>query len=54
MNKALFSNFVTIRERKMIDLALTLTLDFIFEKRAAYIIKMHKKAISTLKSAFGF
>jgi hypothetical protein len=31
-----------------------LTLDFTFEKRAANLIRMHKIAFSTLKSAFGF
>ena len=52
---ALFSNFVAFRENeKGIDFVITLTLAIIFEKRATNKLRMHKIAISTLKSAFGF
>jgi hypothetical protein len=49
--KALFSNFVAFEEKK-VDFPLKLVIDF--EKRAANLIRMHKIALSTLKSAFGF
>ena len=40
--------------KKLIILNFTLTQNIIFEKRAANLLKMHKIAISTLKSAFEF
>ena len=54
MYKALFSNIVAFEEKKTDCSYLTLTLNFIFEKRAANLIRMHKITLSTLKSAFGF
>ena len=51
---ALFSTKLLWDRKKLIDLVLTFTLNFIFEKRAANLIPMRKIAITTLKSAFGF
>jgi hypothetical protein len=51
---ALFPNFVALRDKKCISLIFMLLLTFIFEKRAANVVRMHKKAFSSLKSAFGF
>jgi hypothetical protein len=42
------------REKKLIVLDFSLELIIDFEKRAANLIRMHKIALSTLKSAFGF
>jgi hypothetical protein len=54
MNWVLFSNIITFEEKKTDCSYFTLTLSFIFEKRAANLIRMRKIALSTLKSAFGF
>ena len=51
---ALFSNYVAFREKNLMSLLSCLTKLNIFEKRAANLIRMHKIAITTLKSAFGF
>ena len=52
---ALFSNGVAFGEEKANDSYLQVDIAFyIFEKRAANLIRMHKIAFSTLKSAFGF
>src|SRR6476660_2191056 len=51
---ALFSTKLLWDRKNLIDLVLTFTLNFIFEKRAANLIRMRKIAITTLKSAFGF
>ena len=51
---ALFSNFVAFEEKKLIAFDFPLKLVIDFEKRAANLIRMHKIALSTLKSAFGF
>jgi hypothetical protein len=54
-NKALFSKFVAFGEKKLIVIIFTVVKkDFIFEKRAANLVRMQKVASSTLKSAFGF
>jgi hypothetical protein len=42
------------REKKLTVFVILLIETFIFEKRAANLIRMHKQHISTLKSAFGF
>jgi hypothetical protein len=42
------------RDEKGIDFVIALTLAIIFEKRVTNKLRMHKIAISTLKSAFGF
>ena len=54
LDRALFSTKLLWDRKKLIDLVLTFTLNFIFEKRAANLIRMRKIAITTLKSAFGF
>jgi hypothetical protein len=41
-------------EKKQIVLVFMLLLHFIFGKRAAILIRMHKIAFSTLKLAFRF
>jgi hypothetical protein len=54
-NKALFSKFVDFGEKKLIVIIFNVVKkDFIFEKRAANLVRMQKVAFSTLKSAFGF
>ena len=51
----LFSQTMLLLERKkLFVLDFPLTLNILFKKRAATLIKVHKVAISTLKSPFGF
>ena len=51
--KALFSNLVAFGGKKANCHCFHGDIVFIFEKRAAYLIRMHKIAFSTLISAFG-
>ena len=52
--KALFSNIVAFGKKKLIVIVFMLIYPFIFEKRAANLIRMYKIALTTLKSAFRF
>jgi hypothetical protein len=52
---ALFSNGVAFGEEKANESNLQVDIAFyIFEKRAANLIRMHKIAFATLKSGLGF